>query len=287
MRNALLAFMLLALPLRSDAGPITYSLRDARFFGGVPGPSRELSSSGTVASATEAALPATYSTGGPLPVTFTGNATTQGAPLELRATNTVVAASATDLQFNAAPFGDTTLVTLVQSSLRESTVLVTGSVGSAFLLPHFQVDGTFDDAHASASAQVSVCAGITACNASTLAVSSGGVQTMSLAFTPTIGALTAFTFGTPLSHFFFLSSGISSNISGTLSAGSVSADFRLRLLGFSVVDGAGNDIPGAVVDSDLIPVPEPAAGVLVLLGLAALRRRSVRETASRRDPPVV
>jgi MYXO-CTERM domain-containing protein len=273
MRYTLVVFILLALPLRSDAGPITYSLRDARFFGDVPSPSRELSSSGTVTSVTEAALPATYSTGGPFPVTFTGNATTDGAPLELRATNTVVAASATDLQFNAAPFGDTTLVTLVQSSLQESSVLVTGSSGSAFLLPHFLVEGTFIDAHASAYGHVGVCAGISGCSASTLAVSSGGVQTMSLAFTPTIGALTAFTFGTPLSHFFFLTSGISSTTSGTLSPGSVSADFRVRLLGFSVVDGAGNDIPGAVVQSDLTPVPEPAAGALVLLGLAALRRR--------------
>ena len=164
-------------------------------------------------------------------------------------------------------------MTLVQSSLQESSVLVTGSSGSAFLLPHFQVEGTFIDAHASAYGRVGVCAGIGACNPSTLAVSSGGVQTMSLAFTPTIGAQTAFTFGTPLSHFFFLTSGVWSNTSGTLSPGSVSADFRVRVLGFSVVDGAGNDIPGAVVHSDLTPVPEPAAGALVLFGLAALRRR--------------
>src|SRR5688572_18763484 len=127
MRYTLLAFTLLALPLRSDAGPITYSLREASFFGDVPSPSRDLSSSGTFTSGTEAALPVTYSTGGPFPVTFTGNATTQGAPLELRATNTVAAASSTELQFNAAPFADTTFVTLVQSSLQESSVLVTGS----------------------------------------------------------------------------------------------------------------------------------------------------------------
>jgi MYXO-CTERM domain-containing protein len=122
---------------------------------------------------------------------------------------------------------------------------------------------------------VGVCAGISGCSASTLALSTDGVQTMSLAFTPTIGPQAAFTFGTPLSHFFFLTSGVSSSTLGTLSPGSVSADFRVRLLGFSVVDGAGNDIPGVVVHSDLTPVrvSEPAAGALVLFGLASLRRR--------------
>ena len=273
MRYALLAFALLAIPVRSECGPITYTLREGRFFGGAPDPSRDLTSSGAFTPVTNVALPATYATGGPSPVTFTGNSTAQGAPLELRAANAVVAQSSTALQFNVAPFGDTSFVTLVQSGLQENGVVVTGSSGTGYLLPHFRVDGTFTDAHASAFGQLGICAGISGCLATGLGNSSAGVQTLDVTFTPDIGAQTAFTFGTPFQFFFFLSSGISSGTSGTLAPGSVSADFRLRLLGFSVVDANGNDISGAVVHSDLAPVPEPAVGALLLLGLAALRRR--------------
>lgn len=273
MRYALLACALLAVPVRGECGPITYSLREGRFFGGVPDASRDVTSSGAFTPATNAALPATYSTGGPSPVTFTGNATTQGTPLELRATNTVVAQSSTALQFNVAPFDDTSFVTLVQSRLQENGVVVTGASGTGYLLPHFRVDGTFSDAHATAFGQLGICAGISACAATGLGNSSAGVQALDVLFTPGIGAQTAFTFGTPFNFFFFLSSGISSGTSGTLAPGSVSADFRLRLLGFSVVDANGNDISGAVVHSDLAPVPEPAVSALLLLGVMALRRR--------------
>src|SRR5688500_11187731 len=115
MRYALLAFALLAIPARSECGPITYTLRDARFFGGAPDPTRNLTASGSFTPATSETLATTYSTGGANPVDFTGTAGTQGSPLELRAANTVTAESATALQFNTSPFGPTNIVTLVQS----------------------------------------------------------------------------------------------------------------------------------------------------------------------------
>ena len=86
MRYALLAFALLAIPARSECGPITYNLRDARFFGGAPGPARDLNDSGSFTPATSEILATTSSTGGANPVEFTGTARTQGSPLELRAT---------------------------------------------------------------------------------------------------------------------------------------------------------------------------------------------------------
>lgn len=276
MRYALLAFALLAIPARSECGPITYNLRDARFFGGAPGPTRELNDSGSFTPPTSETLPTTYSTGGANPVEFTGTASTQGSPLELRATNTVTAESATALQYNASPFDPTNIVTLVQSGLQENGVFVTGASGVGYLLPHFEIEGTFDDAHASAYGQLGICAGNNSCALTGLGNSTGGVQALSTTYTPNIGAQTQFTFDVPFTFFFFLSSGISSQVNGTLQTGEVGADFRLRFLGFSVVDVNGNDIRGATVHSDLAPVPEPATALMVLFGFAALRRRARR-----------
>jgi hypothetical protein len=272
MRYALLAFALLAIPARSECGPITYNLRDARFFGGAPGPTRELNDSGSFTPATSETLATTYSTGGANPVEFTGTASTQGSPLELRAANTVTAASATALQYNASPFGPTNIVTLVQSGLQETGVFVTGGTGVGYLLPHFEIEGTFEDAHASAYGQLGICAGNNSCALTGLGNSTGGLQAVSTTYTPAIGAQTQFTFDVPFTFFFFLSSGISSQMNGTLGAGALEADFGLRFLGFSVVDINGNDLRGVVVHSDLAPVPEPASGALLLLGFAALRR---------------
>lgn len=273
MRYVMLAFLLVAIPVRSECGPITYSLRDARFFGDAPGPAREEISSGVFTPATNASQPEVYSTGGPSPVTFTGLASAQGTPMEWRAAASVVADASTSLAFNIDPFGPTNFVSLVQSRAQENNVVVTGGSGVGYLLPHFQIDGAFTDTHGSAFGNVAMCVGLSGCLVTSVASSSGGVQTLSQTFTPAIGAQTEFTFGTPFSWFFFVSSGIFSETTGTLAPGSVSADFRTRLIGFSVVDANGNAIDGAVVDSDLAPVPEPAAGALLLLGLLAARHR--------------
>ncbi|HTV01949.1 MAG TPA: hypothetical protein VMF13_15480 [Luteitalea sp.] len=276
MRRALFALAILAIPAVGECGPITYYLRDARFFGGSPGPSRELNASGAYGSTTVETLPTTYSTGGVNPTVFTGTASTQGSPLELRATNTVAAGSSVALNFNLAPNDPTNFVSLVQSRLQENGVFVTGATGDGYLLPHFEIDGTFDDSHATAYAQVSACAGIATCTPTGLGTSTGGAEALSTTFTPGVGSGTKFTFNTPFAFFFFVSSGISSTSVGTLAPGSVSADFRLRLLGFSVVDENGTPIDGAVVHSDLDNVPEPVGTGLLLLGLGAVARRRMR-----------
>ena len=85
--KAVLAVALLSLSMPSFAlcAPVTYSLRDAHFFGGVPGDTREITQTGTFTPASGELLPYVFSTGGPAPTVFDGTASNQGTPFELRA----------------------------------------------------------------------------------------------------------------------------------------------------------------------------------------------------------
>ncbi|BCS35082.1 hypothetical protein TBR22_A43080 [Luteitalea sp. TBR-22] len=270
----------LALAAPATAGPISYTLRDAHFFGGVPGPTREIVEAGTLGPGASESLPYTFSTGGPTPVVFTALATNRRSPFELTVSQRIEAASSTALQFNIAPHDPTSIVSIVQSRVQEDGLLVTGGSGQAYLLPTFGVDGAFDDAHATAASTLSICAGIPSCPLTGLGFSQGGVQPIDVLYTPTVGLSTRFTFDQPFNLFFFINLGVSA-LPGVLEAGGpVGGDIRLRLAGYRIVDANGDDIDGASLTSDLLnPVPEPAGLALAAVGLAtALRRRARRRT---------
>ncbi len=259
---------------------VTYGLRDARFFGTDPG--RETLVGGAFTGSTNEQLPANYTTGGATPTVFTPLATTQASPFRMGAYNDVNAAANTDLTSNLSPFGPTNLVSLVQSRITETNVTVTGGTGTGYLLPTFRVQGTFQDSHSSASGNVVMCAGISACSLTGLANSSGGTENIDLLFTPDLDNNTSFTFGTPFTFFFFVSAGISSQANGTLAPGQVTVDLTngVELVGVQVVDENGTPIRTAVIDSeflDLVNTPEPgslAMMALGVLGVGVLRKRS-------------
>jgi hypothetical protein len=279
-RSCLLLLLALALPAPAIGGPITYTLRNAHFFGGTPGPTREILESGAFTPASSESNLYTFSTGGASPVVFTGTAANRGTPFALTVSNLVESGSATSLQFNLSPFGATNLVSLVQSRVQENGLIATGGSGVGYLLPTFRVDGAFDDAHASASGTLAICAGLQSCPVTGLGVSGGGVQAVDQLYTPGIGASTQFTFDQPFSLFFFLSAGVSSGASGSLAPGGpVGGDFRLRLVGYRIVDATGVDIDGASLSSDLLnPVPEPGTALISVVALTAfLRRRAASD----------
>jgi hypothetical protein len=278
-RSCLLVLLALALPAPAIGGPITYTLRNAHFFGGTPGPTREILESGAFTPASSESNLYTFSTGGASPVVFTGTAANRGTPFALTVSNLVESGSATSLQFNLSPFGATNFVSLVQSRVQENGLIATGGSGVGYLLPTFRVDGAFDDAHPSASGTLAICAGLQSCPVTGLGVSGGGVQAVDQLYTPGIGASSQFTFDQPFSLFFFLSAGVSSGATGSLAAGGpVGGDFRLRLVGYRIVDATGVDIDGASLSSDLLnPVPEPGTALLSVVALTAfLRRRAAR-----------
>ncbi len=285
-RSCLLLLLAVTLPSPAMAGPIAYTLRNAHFFGGTPGPTREILQSGTFTPSSSESDTYVFSTGGAAPVVFTGTAASQGTPFALTVSNLIEAGSPTALQFNLSPNDPTDFVSLVQSRVQENGLIATGGSGVAYLLPTFRVDGAFEDAHALAVATASICAGIQSCAATGLGFSSGGAQALDLLYTPAIGASTEFTFGQAFNLFFFLSSGVNSSAVGSLAAGGpIGGDFRLRLEGYRIVDANGVDIDRASLTSDLLNparVPEPATLLVTAAGLAAvLRRRATSRRAGK------
>jgi len=254
---------------------VTYTLRDARFFGTNPG--REMVESGAFTALSSESLPASYSTGGATPTVFNGLATNQGSPFRLGAYNQVNAGESVSLVSNIDMVTPINIASLVQSRIT-ATMTVTGGTGTGYLLPTFRVQGTFTDNHSSAVGGVQMCAGISACSLTGLANSSGGVQNIDELFTPNIGANTAFTFGDPFLLFFFVGASVTTFTGGTLEPGSVTVDLTngMELIGLQVVDANGVPIRGAVIDSDLVDIlnaPEPATWGLMAAAVAAMAVR--------------
>lgn len=278
MRRVFLLLLVAVIPAPAFGGPITYTLRDAHFFGGTPGPTREIIATGPFTPASNVSHPYTFSTGGGTSVVFNGVATNQGSPLELTVSNLVEAGQSAALAANNSPFDPISIVSIVSSGLQENGLVVTGSSGTGYLLPTFRVDGAFEDAHANAFANLGICAGISSCTLSGLGASTGGAQAVDQLFTPLVSAGTAFTFGVPFNFFFFVTTGVQSFGNTLAAGGDVGGDFRLRLLGYKIVDVNGNEIADVSVTSDLLnPVPEPATLLVVAGGLAAaLARRHGR-----------
>jgi hypothetical protein len=268
------ALLVLATPAWST---VTYSHRDARFFGETS--ARETLTSGSFAGGTNTQLPVNFSTGGGTPTLFDALATTQASPFRLGVYNHVDAGANTALTFNTDFVTPTTIVSIVSSVIQENGVTITGGTGTGYLLPTFRIRGSFDDTHPTANGSLAMCAGVDVCTLSGVANSTGPAD-VDTTFTPAIGTSTDFTFDTPFTFFFFISASISSFTPGNLAPGEVTVDFTsgLELLSIQVVDANGDPIPGAVVDSeflDILAVPEPGALGLSGLALSALilRRR--------------
>ncbi|MBL8218625.1 MAG: PEP-CTERM sorting domain-containing protein [Bryobacterales bacterium] len=282
MHRAILSGLLLA---SAGYSAVTYTLRDARFFGTNPG--RETTQSGVFTASSSESLPANYSTGGATPTVFTGLATNQGMPFRLGAYNQVNAGESVDLTSNLDLVTPLPIASLSQSRIT-ATMTVTGGTGTAYLLPTFRIQGTFTDNHSTAVGGVQMCAGISACTLSGVASSSGGVENIDELFTPNIGANTAFTFGTPFSLFFFVGASVTTLTGNALAPGSVTVDLTngMELVALRVVDENGDLIRGAVIDSDLADIlntPEPATWGLMAAAVAvmAVNRRFRRPSSCR------
>ena len=243
MRLVLPLLLVLALPAEGLCGPITFSLRAAHFFGGTPGSTREVLESGAFTSGSSENLSHTFSTGGSTPVVFTGTSASQGTPFELSVANLIEAGETAGLQSNIAPFDPIPIVSLVQSRVQENGLFASGASGVGYLLPTFRVEGAFEDAHASASANLAICAGIPSCPLTGLGVSSGGAQTVDTLFTPVLAPQAQFTFDVPFNYFFFVSAGVQSAGNAIAAGGPLGGDFRLQIVGYKIVDANGVEIP--------------------------------------------
>ena len=263
---------------------VTYSLRDARFFGETT--QRETTEGGTFTPGSVEDLTVNFSNGVNPPTFFSAVSTNQGTPFRLGVNNNVSASANTALTFNSDFVTPTTIVSIVSSTVQETGVTVTGGSGTAYLLPTFRLKGSFSDGHPTAFGSVGMCAGINVCTLSGVANSSAGPSNVDTTFTPGIGTATDFTFGDPFTFFFFITASINSFTTGNLAPGALGVHFTdgLELLSVAVVDANGDPIPGAIIHSEFLDwmnpgttaVPEPSTLALLGLGLGALftRRRA-------------
>jgi hypothetical protein len=171
------------------------------------------------------------------------------------------------------------LLTFSASNINETGVTVTGGIGIGYLLPTFHVYGTFNNA-AGFQMDVDTCAGNNACILTGPAsTTSAGVQNIDTLFTPAIGSNTQFTYGTPFTFFFFLQAAIGYTTSQVNPSPTITDNFQMDLVGYKLVDAAGNPISGDVNSQFLeTAAPEPGTILLCALGLVAagIRARSKR-----------
>jgi len=264
----------LALGAATLQAGVIYNLRDGRYFPDGPGAPFNTTFSNPFTPATSDSLAISYSSdpGNPAANTFDGTASVSTGPFLLGTQNSVTLGTA------ASTYQSLGILSIVQSGITDTSVLVTGGTGTGYLLPTFHVFGTESTNNPNASVEDMICSGNASCILSDIfGVVTSGSQTVSGFFTPAIGSQTSFTFGTPFSFFFFFGSAVQG--SGA-PGGTSGADLSLQFDGFQVVDGSGVPIGGAVVHSGFVNTITPEPGTLgiglvscLLAGLAAARRR--------------
>lgn len=164
------------------------------------------------------------------------------------------------------------------------SVLVTGGAGTAYLTPVVHITGQFTDDSSALYGSVSACFGTSTCTLLGIpgGASAGGVQNVDVMWSPSPSIYPPgfeITFGAPVTtYMFFGTNVIAAGGNGVTVPGgeAVDASFRYELMGYLVLDGDGNEIRGASVQSDALGVPEPAPGVLMGLGLGLVLVRTLR-----------
>ncbi|HEV3199266.1 MAG TPA: PEP-CTERM sorting domain-containing protein [Bryobacteraceae bacterium] len=281
-------FTLMTLALSLGVGglhaSVVYNLRDGRFFPDAPAAFNTLQSA-TFTSTTSDSLHASFSTspGSPTADSFDGLATVATGPFTLGTHNSVTINTATTTFMNLG------IYSIVQSGIDEAGFTISGGIGTGYLLPTFHVFGTMSDSNPNAAVGDNICAGDNSCvlrNIFPLVTS--GAHNVEGFYTPPVESQTSFQFGTPFTFFFFFGSGID-EFNSPNPGGTTSADLTLQFLGFQVVDGAGNAIPGAQIHSqflDAVNTPEPGTAgmglaVAGVLGVFAAWKKKFARAAWR------
>ncbi len=271
MRQCIL--LALAFGAASLQASVVYNLRDGRYFPDGPNPSNTYDSNPFTATTTDS-LVVSYSSdpGNPAADTFDGTASVNTGPFTLGTQNSLT------LGTDTTTYQSIGILSIVQSGIQDSSILVTGGTGTGYLLPTFHVFGTESNSNPNANVEDEICAGNASCILSDIfGPTTSGNRSVDGTYTPQIGSSTSFTFGTPFSFFFFFGSGIQ----GSGSAGGTStADLTLQFDGFQLVDASGTPIQGAHIQSQFLDAMVPEPGTLpvsltavILLGIFAARRR--------------
>lgn len=254
-----------------DAAPV-YSIESMRYFGD-PGSRFTGIYSQPFTGSTNDQHVVNYSDGN----VYNGRSAIRSAPVVME-TSTSVAINQPVTTDNAVGFLARDRATLYDS------VLVTGGTGTAYLTPVVHITGEFTDNSGALYASVNACFGTSTCALLGIAggTSTGGVQSVDVMWSPSPSIYPQgfeITFGAPATaYMFFGTNVIAAGGNGVTIPGgnAIDADFRYELMGYLVLDGNGNLIPGASVQSDALGVPEPTPGVLMGLGLGLVLVRTWR-----------
>jgi hypothetical protein len=241
---------------------VVYTLNNRRFFPAADGTVSEANSNPFTASTVDSVT--THYTDPLTTNQFDAVSGVTGSPFQVAAKNSVTINQPTTSSCCG-------ILSLVSSAMNDSSVLVTGGTGTAYLLPTFRIHGTFDDNNSSLELSASTCAGNASCVLSSAAFTvTPGLQTVDTLFTPGITSSTQFDFGTPFNFFFFLEAGIQYLGPQANPGGTSTADLRMELVGIRVTDAGGVTIPGANISSAFLEIAAPEPGSAVLSGLTLL-----------------